>query len=1034
MDLLLSSATRQRFVPAFFFRRANILFPQNMNIVVWFKNRRVIRKRILPYLRLKETQLLHSEKISEGIDEEISCLCDRLKEQGPNRYEGILICFEGLPERIKEHNKAIEEIDRTMEGFSLPSILENPLNHTIEELASFDQTLNNIESFHSKSQPYETFCKDLKDLSSDLPILQDQYRVLQLFKEAFQSGKNYYFGKWERQKFEERWNSIPLWRKHTHRNYYDLSTCDGLSETIRKHNLEYFEKHIDDPLFDDIQGHSLDRQQRMAILKDEQSNLIVAGAGSGKTTTICGKIKFLLENNHISPEDILLLSYSRKSADDLQEKAKKIDERLTVGTFHQLGLNILRTTEGHALDVEEQFDAIIESYFRDELWNRTEVAGKVLQFFANYLSDNDQKKKYKDKGELYEDLKIQNLTTLKDLKEQYEGLGRKETIKKEIVKSFEEMAIANFYFLNGIDYVYEKPYEINVSTADKRQYRPDFYLPEYKIYHEHYGIDEKGRANQYEPEEARDYVENIKWKRNLHEENGTICFETYSYEFKNGTVFDTLTKKLREKGVELRPLSEQQIKETLQSIYGGRNFKSFINLVKSFLNLYKSRYPTSETFEELKEHKFETGYQKRRARLFLEIVEDVYSYYFGLLRSRNRIDFDDMILLAKGRLDQTPLFAYRYIIVDEFQDISYSRAMFLKRLIQQGNSRLFAVGDDWQAIYRFAGCDLNIFLKFDQYFENAQTSSITTTYRNSQELQDIAGPFIKANPEQYDKKVVSPKHLQKPIKILYYIKDKIPALMAILKSIHSLSPCAHVLLLGRNSKDIEDFLSETFYRDKSFKDGNGQRIKSKAFPDLTITFNTVHASKGLEDEFVVVVNADNARLGFPNKMEDDAILNLVLSSETNYPFAEERRLWYVALTRTKNYTYILANKFSPSNFVEEIKNQCEELSFDCSDVSQDTQTCPECKSGRLILRVRESDGKEFIGCSNYPYCRYTIDDQEAVKRDLRCPICGDFMVERRGKTGTFFGCHNYPQCQHTIDRKSYKMIMKYQKLFGDEKK
>lgn len=155
----------------------------------------------------------------------------------------------------------------------------------------------------------------------------------------------------------------------------------------------------------------------------------------------------------------------------------------------------------------------------------------------------------------------------------------------------------------------------------------------------------------------------------------------------------------------------------------------------------------------------------------------------GNLRSNGKIDFDDMILQSSEALSLTDKFSYKYIIVDEFQDISHSRMLFLKKLIEKGKSRLFAVGDDWQAIYRFSGCDLNIFLKFSDYFVYSITNFITSTHRNSQELQDIAGPFIKTNPEQFNKRIRSTKHLQNPIKIMYYDSNKYVGLYGILKSI-----------------------------------------------------------------------------------------------------------------------------------------------------------------------------------------------------------------------------------------------------------
>lgn len=192
---------------------------------------------------------------------------------------------------------------------------------------------------------------------------------------------------------------------------------------------------------------------------------------------------------------------------------------------------------------------------------------------------------------------------------------------------------------------------------------------------------------------------------------------------------------------------------------------------------------------------------------------------------------------------------------------------------------------------------------------------------------------------------------------------------------------------------------------------------SKDFPTLRIKYSTVHSSKGLEDDFVVIINADDSRLGFPNKVEDDELLNLVLSSKSAFEYAEERRLWYVALTRTKSYTFILASQRNPSIFVEEIKDKCEILNHEMGEIDGGVVTCPSCKSGKLIRRESKL-GSEFYGCSNYPYCKYSISDLKAVSRNLRCPMCDDFLVYRKGKYGVFYGCHSYPHCDYK--KKYYK--------------
>lgn len=981
------------------------------NAINFVKNTWNLNEKYIPYFNNRE-KFSSLEKIDESIDSNITKIYYEIKAYNPTKYASAISRYEKFLPKVREHNRKIDYINKGMKGFNYRSFIDDPLTHKINELDPFIPIVNEINKFSYKDDFYNKFCDQVLEIKKDFDYIKQQYLLLDLYKEAFNFNCDFYLDILEKEKLLKKLEPIHQSIKKAGKRYYDFSKLDKVDRLINEHNLSYIECHKSDSLFDNIRHNSLDSEQREAILKDEKASLIIAGAGSGKTLTICGKVKYLLERRKVNPEDILLLSYSKKSAEDLSKKVKEIDDRLTVGTFHKLGLDILKEVHNKVFDVEEQYNAIIESYFREEMKNRPQMLEKVLNYFALYLASTKHNKKYETPGEMYEDLKKCDYRTLKTLLNLSLSPDKKETIKKEIVKSFEEMAIANFYFINGIDYIYEKPYEVDVSTSDKRQYTPDFYIKDYKFYHEHYGIDKNGNASQYEGEEAQKYVDGITWKRNIHSQNNTICIETYSYEFEDGTIFKKLRQELINHGVKFKPLSQDEIYEALLSIYKGQNFKSFINLIKSFLSLYKARYTNSSQFDVFKNRTFDNGYERERAILFLDIVKDVYEYYIQNIRTNDRIDFDDMILQSLNSLSLTNKFTYKYIIVDEFQDISYSRMLFLKKLIEKGNARLFAVGDDWQAIYRFSGCDLNIFLNFSVFFGFSSTSFITSTHRNSQELQDIAGPFIKLNPEQYNKTIKSQKHLEKPVKIMYYGDNKYVGLYGILKSIYSINKEASVLILGRNNKDIEDFYSTKFYKDKFNKVENGDVIICKDYPTLKLKYSTVHSSKGLEDEFVVIINADDSRLGFPNKVEDDELLNLVLSSKSSFEFAEERRLWYVALTRTKSYTYILANKDNPSIFVEEIKDKCEILNPEVVDVETEVVTCPHCKSGKLVVRSSELNGRKFYGCSNYPYCEYTINDFKAVDRNIRCPVCGDFLVYRKGPYGSFFGCHSFPRCKH----------------------
>lgn len=949
------------------------------------------------------------------VTKDVESVVEELKDTEISGYKDLNNKYYELLKDIEKHNDLVSEILDVVEYWDYEETIKNITRIEKDKILSFKQIVKKLDGFTTVDSKTTESKKEIDIVADNYDEIIMEYYGHKVYEDLLNFEDKDYISVEDRKNILA--NIKEIFKSFDRKEDYFYPFKDHLNivDLVNKHNSIYLEKNKRKKIFDNINEKSLDDEQRTAVLMDERSLLVVAGAGSGKTLTICGKVKYLIEEQNVNPDDILLLSYSKKSADDLEQKVRKISDKLSVGTFHKIGLDILKDTQKKNLMVEEQYAAIIESYFREELKNRPVMRNKILIYYGLYINPSKSAKKFDSEGELFEELKKANYKTLKDqLVTLSNNIDSKETIKKELVKSFEELAIANWYFINGIDYIYEAPYEFDESTHDKRQYMPDFKLKKYNVYHEHYGLDSSGKASQYDEPEASKYEESVEWKKNIHFINKTDCIETFSYEFEDGTVFAKLENELKKRNIELHPISNEEISNALNSIYESLQFKSFINLIRSFLSLYKSIYSDELGFDVLKKTAFKNGYEHCRTYLFLDIVKDIFKFYKDYLEEENKIDFDDMILQSLEELNNTENYKYKYIIVDEFQDISMSRLKFLKGLIEKGNSKLFAVGDDWQAIYRFSGCDLNIFLNFSKYFDNSAVTKITTTHRNSQELQDIAGPFIRKNPEQIGKKISSPIKLEHPVQIMYYTEKKYFAFLDVLKKINEINPNAHILVLGRNNKDFDDIsLDNRIYVDYKENTETLTAVKAKQYPNMRISYSTVHGSKGLEEDYVILINADDSKVGFPNKMEDDELLNLVLSDKSEYQYAEERRLWYVALTRTRTYTYIIANANNPSLFLKEIEDKCVVMNPDSTIKTEEEILCPRCKTGRLVLRTQESTGIKFYGCSNYPYCNYSIEDMIAVKRNKKCPICGDYLIFKRGKFGAFYGCHSYPRCDYT---------------------
>lgn len=327
-------------------------------------------------------------------------------------------------------------------------------------------------------------------------------------------------------------------------------------------------------------------------------------------------------------------------------------------------------------------------------------------------------------------------------------------------------------------------------------------------------------------------------------------------------------------------------------------------VISSFIHLFKSQnLPLSEFDIYLKK----TYTDKEKYKL-IKLIKMIYCEYTNYLNQKELIDFDDMINLAFNLVDNKSFVTkYKYILVDEYQDTSLIKFNLLKKILKISNSKLVTVGDDWQSIYRFTGCELKIFLDFEKLLPYSNIISINNTYRNSQQLIDIASNFITKNPYQLKKDIKSSKQLYNPINIILYNKINQALIYAINQIIRN-NDKSEILILGRNNNDI------------SLLDKNIFRINNNSilYKNIKIRYMTVHKSKGLEADNVIIINLENKINGFPSKIMGHEILSLISSDNEDFIFDEERRLFYVALTRTKNYTYLLAPINNPSIFVKEL--------------------------------------------------------------------------------------------------------------------
>ncbi|CDF20616.1 dNA helicase UvrD/REP helicase family [Clostridium sp. CAG:609] len=309
-------------------------------------------------------------------------------------------------------------------------------------------------------------------------------------------------------------------------------------------------------------------------------------------------------------------------------------------------------------------------------------------------------------------------------------------------------------------------------------------------------------------------------------------------------------------------------------------YKEFIKLICNLIKLYKSNNLTKEDIKKL--FNIDNFISKYMYIIFCKYNQE--------LKSFNGFDFDDLILEATKIISKKS--KYKHIIIDEFQDTSLIRFNLINKIRVINNATLFCVGDDYQSIYHFSGSDINLFLKFREYINDAKVMKLKYTYRNSQELINASTSFVMKNNKQLRKELISNKHIDKPIKFIYYI-NPYKAFKKLYKELNN----NNLLVLGRNNFDIKKFSKENI-------------------PE----FMSVHSSKGLEADNVILINMVDNIYGFPNKLINSKLIEELHPSDKSYIYAEERRLFYIALTRTKNYVYILVPLFKKSKFIKEVRH------------------------------------------------------------------------------------------------------------------
>lgn len=785
--------------------------------------------------------------------------------------------------------------------------------------------------------------------------------------------------------------------------------------------LKEYKEYFDGILFKVDKQIKLDIDQRIAVLTDDDYCLLVAGAGAGKTTTMAAKTKYLVEKLNIDPRDIIVISYTNKAIRELKGRInKKLNIPANICTFHSFAFDIVKNNQADIPEVNFSSYKIIFEMLEKAIYKNKKLLRNIVLFMGYYFELPDTVFDFENLEQYHNYKARQTYQTLKSnlneyiKKVEYVRSKKSITITGEYLRSIQEVQIANFLYLNNIEYEYEKVYDYPIMGA-KKKYTPDFYIKqgENTAYIEHYSLSESYTNNIFPKNQIKKYISNINTKRNIHKHYKTTLIETWSAYNDNRSLLRHLKETLEENSFVLKQRDYNQVYKKIVETSKDKYIIKFVIFMMRFIEQYKTSGLNEKGFDFLKKKT-----DNPRTLLFLDIAEKVYTYYQEKLKKKNQIDFSDMINDANFYLDeikkQGKRLSYKYIIIDEFQDIAKQRFNLTKKLSQVTNAKVVAVGDDWQSIFAFAGADITLFTRFTELMGGGKELKITRTYRNAQELIDIAGSFIQKNSSQIKKQLISPKSIKEPIRI--YMFDDMNKPMVQLADlvtnvvgsiIDEFGSKSSILLIGRYNYDMNKLI-----RTGKFYFYN-KKVRCKKYPKMKIEFLTAHSSKGLGYDNVILINMFEGRYGFPCQIEDDPILKLVIHEDNSILYAEERRLFYVALTRTKNRVHICAPKEKPSRFlIELIKdyNLSHPKGLNMKTVDHFRLRCPICNFP-IKYEFNKNYGLHLYMCTNdVEVCDFMTNSKE-YKYDIHiCPKCEDgyLIVRKNNKKNTpFFGCSNY---------------------------
>lgn len=809
-----------------------------------------------------------------------------------------------------------------------------------------------------------------------------------------------------------------LWKKYLPESAISkieflLQFCPFSIELVQQYHEQYQLKKRSS-FFDSVESNPLTNAQRLGVVRSNDRNMVLAAAGTGKTSVMVAKALDLIDRQLAEPSEILVLAYNKAAANELKERLIKkaangnivLATHPHISTFHSLGRQILRETK-----IPTEISVFAEDNYKIKKW--------VTKWIYEYVSS--------DPSRVFDLIELTTPPvdafefTTKAEYETYLRDNEFRTLGGEKVRGYQELQIANFLHINQIEYEYEAQYVTKRRLEIGFDYRPDFHIKSTDIYIEHFGIDRQGNTR---PDiDAKSYQKSMEDKRSLHTEFRTTLIETFHYEWKESTLLSGLKAKLASAGIACNPMSPNEIFEKLN---GQKTLGSWAELMTNALQAIRvERLNRTTILNRLKIAKI------HNPEKYSELLDGLHEGYVAELQRQNAIDFDDMIIRAISVIQESAYIPkWKYILVDEFQDISTARMEFIQSLIQQGPSpSLTVVGDDWQSIYRFSGGKLELTTRFGELNGQYSLTKLEKTFRYNNSIANTAGRFVMENPEQYKKEIDT--HRKVAESQVYLLDDKVgmpegvyQRTLEVVAKIRQNEPSALIAVIARYNYLLDE--TKPVLWNAGFKEN--------------IAFWTFHKSKGLEADYCILLGFFQGKSGFPNENRDDAVIEALLPSLDGFPHSEERRLLYVGITRAKHKCYLIADPTAPSDFINELlspKYQLNIVSETFKERYRKMFKCPHCESG--FLRLMKGKFGDFYSCSTGLGCNIkkvrVCEKCAAPSFDMLslskcnnpncgnevkiCERCGRPMKKRQGKFGEFWGCTGYgikdDQCTHTIN-------------------